>query len=747
MNAPIKLPLAPNKIDIQKHLAALFPGDFTRNFPDAKIEIAYGYPKPDGAQLFSAHRPEDAVEFAIEKNAEGYNVYVGPTLKKKEARDVKRTGNADFEATCKAWIDEDDVGALETAEKDMMGLGVPGAFLVETGTIPHRRGHVYFLLDEIITNGAELKSINEALAARFRGDPSVTNPGRLLRLAGTVSYPTPDKLVRGYVPELVKIIFAREQRKHAAAKLKALSPSSVPSITSQALATVKPPSLSHDGAPNPFRGVNAAALEHREKWVRALFEERFGAGAVKYHQGSDTYRITSRALGRPNEEDISISRSGIKDFGVHDLDDPMWHLTRKKGGRSAIDLVVEYKACTAADALLWLCKQMGIEPASIGWEAAKDAEPLASFADEAGMPNDGPLPPLPWLNMSNWDNEPMPERKWAIRDRVPQNQAGLFSGEGGTGKSIVELTKNVAHVTGKDWLGSLPEPGPAFYLGAEDEADEIHIRLAAIAKHYGVTFKELVEGGLHVLPLLGQDATLCAPTKSGKVEVTRLYRQLYEAAGDIKPKNISIDTLSRAFSGSEIDRVQVYGFAMHMQALAKVARGSVTVLSHPSLQGINSGSGISGSTAWHGAFRFRQYLKGVAADDGEQPDNDLRQLEFKKNQYGPKGESIVLRYQNGLFLPEGGASSLDKVAREAKAEEVFLDLLRRFTEQGRNVNDKPTTGGYAPRAFAKEAEAKKHGLRVRDMESAMTRLFAANRLRVETYGRPSRPYSRLALAR
>jgi hypothetical protein len=48
----------------------------------------------------------------------------------------------------------------------------------------------------------------------------------------------------------------------------------------------------------------------------------------------------------------------------------------------------------------------------------------------------------------------------------------------------------------------MPETGPAFYLGAEDEANEIHIRLAAIAKHYEVTFKELVAGGLHVLPLL-----------------------------------------------------------------------------------------------------------------------------------------------------------------------------------------------------------------------------------------------------
>src|SRR6516162_8367946 len=213
---------------------------------------------------------------------------------------------------------------------------------------------------------------------------------------------------------------------------------------------------------------------------------------------------------------------------------------------------------------------------------------------------------------------------------------------GGHGKSIIELMKNVAHSAGKDWLGSLPEPGPAFYLGAEDDEDEIHIRLAAIARHYGTTFEELIKGGLKVMCLLGQDATLCAAGRSGRVEPTALYKQIYEVAGDIKPKNISIDTLSRAFAGNELDRVQVYAFAMHMQALAMVAEGSVTVLSHPSLQGINSGTGISGSTAWHGAFRFRQYLKGFKASDGEQPENDLRELEFKKNQYGPIGESIVL---------------------------------------------------------------------------------------------------------
>ena len=399
-----------------------------------------------------------------------------------------------------------------------------------------------------------------------------------------------------------------------------------------------------------------------------------------------------------------------------------------------------------ADALTERVRGLPIWEGQVSAQVAAKPEVDRPNGPTEQKPQTATLPPLPWIDISRWDHEPRPEREWAILDRVPLRQAGLFSGEGGTGKSIIELMKNVAHVTGKDWLGSMPELGPTFYIGAEDHEKEIHIRLLDIANHFEVTFADLINGGMHVLPLLGHDATLCAINpRSGRVETTDLYRRLFEAAGDIKPRNISIDTLSRAFAGSEIDRVQVYAFCMHMQALAEVANGSVTVLSHPSLAGINSGSGISGSTAWHGAFRFRQYLKGAKAADGEEPDNDLRELEFKKNQYGPKGESIVLRYQRGLFLPEGGTSNLDKLAREAKAEEVFLDLLKRFAGQGRNVSDKANAPTYAPTAFAEDADAKKHGIRKADFKAAMSRLFNNGKIHVASYGRPSRPYSKLAV--
>src|SRR5262249_38689054 len=149
-----------------------------------------------------------------------------------------------------------------------------------------------------------------------------------------------------------------------------------------------------------------------------------------------------------------------------------------------------------------------------------------------------------------------------------------------------------------------------------------------------------------------------------------------------------------------------------------------------------------GSTQWHNAVRARFYLKGIKVEADQQPDNELRELVFKKNQFGPMSASIVLRYRNGLFLPEAGMSGLDKIAREAKAEETFLDLLKRFTGEGRNLSHNAGSRTYAPTIFTNETEAKKHQLRKVELEAAMNRLFEAKKIYVENYGRPSRPYSR-----
>src|SRR5262249_32793271 len=78
------------------------------------------------------------------------------------------------------------------------------------------------------------------------------------------------------------------------------------------------------------------------------------------------------------------------------------------------------------------------------------------------------LPSLPFINMSNWDNEPVPEQEWAVLDRIPIGQTTLFTGEGGYGKSTMGLHLCAAHSLARDWLKTLPEPGPSIFFEAED---------------------------------------------------------------------------------------------------------------------------------------------------------------------------------------------------------------------------------------------------------------------------------------
>jgi RecA-family ATPase len=353
-------------------------------------------------------------------------------------------------------------------------------------------------------------------------------------------------------------------------------------------------------------------------------------------------------------------------------------------------------------------------------------------------------PPLPFINISNWDNEPVPEQEWAVFARVPTRHVTLFSGEGAAGKSTEQLHLCTAHALARDWLGTMPEAGPAIFIDAEDDKSVLHRRAAAILGHYQTTFKDAVRGGLHLVSLTGHDPVLAAASRSGRIEATSRYKQLLEAAGDIRPKMIGIASSANVFAGSEIDRSQVQQFIDLLTAVAQRADGALVLISHPSLTGISTDTGLSGNTQWHNAVRARFYMKGIRPEAGEQADSDLREIVFKKNNYGPISESILLRYHAGLFLPLPGVGSLDRVAKEVKAVEVFLDLLRRFEKENRHVSSNASRS-YAPALFAREDEAKRGGLTSKHLEAAMRLLFKEGKVWNEPCGKPSRPAFRLAL--
>jgi hypothetical protein len=199
--------LLPNKADISAHLYALFDPAFVQAYPDAWIEIAYGFAATGGniheAQNFSALQLKDAVEFAEARNKAGWNLYVGPALRQGKQPGDGRAEDKDVLTSTYAWAEFDGAGDAERINAILKEHDLQPAMIVTTGSAPDLRAHLYFKLDEVVTP-EQLKAANTSLC-RLLGSDAVQNASRLMRLAGTVNSPSPKKRERGYVDELTTL--------------------------------------------------------------------------------------------------------------------------------------------------------------------------------------------------------------------------------------------------------------------------------------------------------------------------------------------------------------------------------------------------------------------------------------------------------------------------------------------------------------------------------------------------------------
>src|SRR6185437_9503326 len=80
------------------------------------------------------------------------------------------------------------------------------------------------------------------------------------------------------------------------------------------------------------------------------------------------------------------------------------------------------------------------------------------------------------------DGAPPPPRRWLVPDLIPDRTVTSLSGDGGVGKSLLTLQLACARATRSTWLGLDVEPGRTLYVSAEDDKDELHRRLADIAR-------------------------------------------------------------------------------------------------------------------------------------------------------------------------------------------------------------------------------------------------------------------------
>jgi RecA-family ATPase len=355
------------------------------------------------------------------------------------------------------------------------------------------------------------------------------------------------------------------------------------------------------------------------------------------------------------------------------------------------------------------------------------------FVDEVS--GHAPAAPLALICPPAWHGVPIPSRRWLATDRIIANDAIILSGDGGGGKTTIalQLAVSVAGDLG-DWLGTTCQHGTVLFFSAEEPEEEMRRRLQSAARARGLEEHKLEQ--LHFHFAEPDNCLLGIGRPNGPVIRTPLFEALRAAADAVRPALIVVDNIAATFGGNQNDRVHARTFVGLFRQMARETDCAVLLLDHPSLSGITNGTGRGGSMDWQNATRGRMYLETVTEDDA----GAERVLTVKKTNYGKEGERILLRWQEGCFIPLGTAPPPQQAAAERKVDELFLRLLEERNAQARYVTPSKAVG-YAPKELSAMPGAA--GVKAPAFAKAMERLLSSGQIIVETFGYASRQRQRL----
>src|SRR3990170_3023355 len=332
-----------------------------------------------------------------------------------------------------------------------------------------------------------------------------------------------------------------------------------------------------------------------------------------------------------------------------------------------------------------------------------------------------------------------PPRKWLVPGWIPANDCTMIGADGGTGKTTIGVQLNFAMETQGLWLGLPVEAGPSIYCTAEEPRDEMHFRYraaAAISCNRPVYPFDIISFADY------EDAALIEIV-DGKPQATELLHWLEWRAREIRAKLIVLAALADFCAINEVDRSQVRRAVAIFRGMAIRLNCAVILMAHPSVDGIKTGRGYSGSTHWNNAVRSRMYFQMPVSESKEENiDPDVRILSLEKANRARKGQSINLRWKDGVFVVDGFAQSMG-IGSALAARNTFLRLLA--FHQKHKINVSPNKGPtYAPAIFEKHKLAA--GIKSATLKYAMDDLLQSGAIRSVEFGRAGKQRTRLIIA-
>jgi hypothetical protein len=312
----------------------------------------------------------------------------------------------------------------------------------------------------------------------------------------------------------------------------------------------------------------------------------------------------------------------------------------------------------------------------------------------------GPMSALDelWRPIGTWITEQPSPRRWLLtrpddetngatsRGVLPVGKAGMLFAEGGTGKTFALIQLAVSIVTGRRWLDyfDVPHTGPVLLALGEEDKEEIHRRLFAVARAMRLTEEQERLAGEQIiaLPLAGKMVSIVGGDGTSDSEFMRWLRARLKGQ---EFRLVVLDPLSRYAGGdTEKDNASATRFVQQVESL--VTPDCTVLVSHHSRKPSNSDpAGASahnarGVTALGAGFRWTAELQQIGTG---------ARFAVTKSNYAPRGRPLDLQrdddtgyltYSSAPIVPSRVEENESRYARDLDA---LVDIVRRHPGKSR----------------------------------------------------------------
>jgi hypothetical protein len=609
---------------MRRHIEALLPKD-----DDDTVEIAHDNPannKVDTARQFRRDELDDAVDWAANANGNGCNVYVGAAARK-PGNDARRARDIEISGSKFVWADAD--GDVSEVENKLERLGLRPSLVVETGTEPELRRQYWFRLEDYTKDLAVIKSANQSLQDAL-GTDAVSNASRVMRLAGSVSYPKPKKRADGYVTEVTRLVEHEDAASVDADRLCGLKlPDRVETIA---------PGLSDTDALPPIDNI-VEAMEYipaadYDTWINMGMALKNSYG----DEGFDAWESWSAQDGKKYFPDEG-ERSCEEKWRSFD--------TEPRPG------VKQIKVGT----IIYLARQGGW--AGNGGSVQRNADAAANSGQGVEL-----------FTIAELLDRPPP--KFLIEDIFPEKGVAVIGGQSGSMKTFLMIYLAFLVATGKKLDTKAVKQTGVLFLNNEGQAG-FGRRCQAAAAHLGIEIPDNFRVA-EITPNLMREETLA---------------QFLEAGDELEyiPGLIVLDTFSKAtIGGNDNDTSDMamaiataYKLANHFDALVvlidhvgkepkKGLRGAYSKYANADMVGMVSKAGDTVTL---------KTVKQKEAEDDLRFDFKVNLVKVKSRTDGEVAEVPALSIRSKPFIPEQKDFIIAALEHNGRIDRK--DLAKRFT--------------------------------------------------------------------